>query len=246
MALRLKAPYMTSVAVEQGMANRMLASIPAAELARLQPMLEEMDLPINSVLLAADGKAKAVYFPTTAIASIVAHPGKSMIEAATVGREGFVGLPVFLGGISSTTTIIQIAGNGYRVRASEFVAALRECPQLTALLNRYSIGMMDEASLTAGCNRTHPLEERCAKWLLLIHDRTDGASFELTHKFLAVMLGVRRAGVTVAAGTLQSAGIIRYSRGKVTVLDRDALEKASCSCYRKLQDIQQRIFAASN
>lgn len=224
----------------------MLASIPALEFARIEPLLEEMNLPLNSILLAANGLPKAVYFPRTAIASIVAHPGKSMIEAATVGREGFVGLPVFLGGVSSTTTIVQVAGSGYRVRAADFMTALRECPQLHALLNRYSLGIMDEASLTAGCNRTHPLEERCAKWLLLCHDRTEGDVIELTHKYLAVMLGVRRAGVTVAAGTLQNAGIIRYSRGKVTVVNRGALEKASCSCYSKLQDIQKRIFASAN
>ena len=236
---------MTSTVAEKSMGNRMLASIPAAELARIRPHLEEIDLPLNTLLLTAEGAPEAVYFPTTAIASIVAHPGKSMIEAATVGREGFVGLPVFLGGVSSTTTIVQVPGSGYRVRASEFMSVLDDCPNLTALLNRYSLGMLDEASLTAGCNRTHPLEERCAKWLLLIHDRIDGDAFEITHKFLAVMLGVRRAGVTVAAGTLQKAGMLRYSRGKVTIVNREALAQSTCSCYAKLQDIQQRVFRLS-
>lgn len=237
---------MSSVALQLGLTNRVLASIPSEELALLRPHLEEMELATNAILLAPDGKPKAVYFPTTAIASIVAHPGKSMIEAATVGREGFIGMPVFLGGVSSTTTLVQIPGSGYRVRAADFMTVLRDCPHLTALLNRYSLGQMDEAALTAGCNRAHPLEERCAKWLLLCHDRVEGDVFELTHKFLAVMLGVRRAGVTVAAGTLQQAGMIRYSRGKVTVLDRAALERASCSCFGKLQEIQRRIFASPN
>jgi CRP-like cAMP-binding protein len=224
----------------------MLAYIPEAERAQLLPYLEQVDFSLNSIMLEADKPAKAVFFPTTAIASVVAHPGKSMIEASTVGREGFVGLPVFLGGISSTTTIVQIPGAAYRMNADEFSAALRDMPGLTTLLYRYSLAAMDEASQTAACNRTHPLEERCAKWMLLVHDRVDADTFPLTHKYLAVMLGVRRAGVTVAAGTLQKAGMISYTRGSVTVLDRAALERASCDCYEKLKRVRERVFSSSN
>ena len=233
---------MTSAAPDRALSNRVLASLPEAERAQLLPYLEEVDFSLNSVLLAADTKPRAVYFPTSTIASVVAHPGKAMIEAATVGREGFVGLPVFLGGVSSTTTIVQLAGSAYRMRADDFISSLADSPELKALLHRYALAMMDEASQTAACNRTHPLEERCAKWLLLVHDRVESASFPLTHKFLAVMLGVRRAGITVAAGTLQKAGIISYTRGRVNILDRAALERASCDCYDKLRRVRERVF----
>ena len=232
---------MTSVAIDRALSNRILAYIPEAERAHLMSYLEEVEFPINSVMLAADTKPKAVYFPIDVIASMVAHPGKSMIEAATVGREGFVGLPVFLGGVSSTTTIVQLAGSAYRMRAEDFLSSLPDMPELTALLHRYALATMDEASQTAACNRTHPLEERCAKWLLVVHDRVDEMSFALTHKFLAVMLGVRRAGVTVAAGALQKAGIISYTRGRVTILNRAALEQASCDCYEKLRRVRERV-----
>jgi CRP-like cAMP-binding protein len=237
---------MTSAPTERIRTNRILSYVPERERALFVPYLEEVEFAMNAIMLHPDIKPRAVFFPLTSIASVVAHPGESMIEAATVGREGFVGLPVFLGGISSTTVIVQIGGSALRMRAEDFQAAMAEAPEMSALLHRYSVAIMDEASQTAACNRTHPLEERCAKWILMVHDRVDGDTFPLTHKYLAVMLGVRRAGVTVAAGTLAKAGMITYTRGRVTVVDRTALEEASCDCYEKLLRVRERVFPAQH
>ncbi|HUQ98167.1 MAG TPA: Crp/Fnr family transcriptional regulator [Gemmatimonadaceae bacterium] len=218
--------------------NLLLSRIPADELASLSPHLEKVHYGLGTVIIQPDSPVDYVVFPETLIASIVALPNAERIEAVSVGREGFVGFPALLGGTSLTQTIVQIVGEGYRVEADTFVELLETMPKFKAMLYRYIMIVLDETSLTAACNRAHPLNERCAKWLLLVRDRHDESQFLLTHKFLATMLGVRRAGVTVAAGTLQKAGMIRYSRGKVTIVNHAMLEGTACECYEIIRKLQ--------
>jgi CRP-like cAMP-binding protein len=227
-----------SIQTQAEFRNVLLSSLPAEELATLRPYLEKIHCGLGTVLIQPDEKIEFVVFPETLIASIVALPNAERIEAVSVGREGFVGFPALLGGTTLTQTIVQIVGDAYRVPADRFVQLLETMPRCKAILHRYMMVVIDETSLTAACNRAHPLNERCAKWLLLVRDRHDESQFLLTHKFLATMLGVRRAGVTVAAGTLQKAGMIRYSRGKVTILNHELLEGAACECYEMIRKLQ--------
>jgi CRP-like cAMP-binding protein len=219
--------------------NELLKLLPEDERQQLLQHMTLLPYRISDVLAPPGPPSEFAYFPDSLIASVVALPKGERIEAVSVGREGFVGIAAILKGETLTETIVQIAGEAYRISAKRLVALLPELPVLAALLNHYMLIMFEEVSLTAACNRAHPLAERCAKWLLLVADRHDESVFLLTHKFLATMLGVRRAGVTVAAGTLQRAGIIKYSRGKVTIMDREALEKATCECYKMVNKLQR-------
>lgn len=218
--------------------NTLLSEVPDGEMALLRPHLERMHYKLGDVLIQPNTRIPFVVFPETCIASVVALPDAERIEAVSVGREGFVGFPVVLGGTTLTQTIVQILGDGHRISSEDFIALLEEMPVFRSILHRYIMVVLDETSLTAACNRAHPLNERCAKWLLLVRDRHDQNQFLLTHKFLATMLGVRRAGVTVAAGTLQKAGMIRYSRGKVTIVNHELLEDAACDCYETISRLQ--------
>ena len=219
--------------------NELLTLLPELEMERLAPHLTLLQFRVGDVLIAPSTPVEFTFFPESLIASVVALPKAERIEAVSTGREGFVGISALLGGETLSETIVQIAGEAHRISARKLLSLLPDMPMLSALLNRYLLIVLEEVSLTAACNRAHPLAERCAKWLLLVRDRQDEDVFLLTHKFLATMLGVRRAGVTVAAGMLQRAGIIKYSRGKVTVLDREALEAATCECYAMIRSLQK-------
>ena len=227
----------TALAPHTAFRNEMLSRVPPAELDTLLPHLTLLPFGVGNVLIAPETNVDFVYFPESLIASVVAIPDGERIEATSVGREGFVGIPAVLRGTTLSQTVVQIAGDAYRIAASQFVAILPDLPKLRKLVDTYIQTTIDEISLTAACNRAHPLSERCAKWLLLVRDRHDADVFLLTHKFLATMLGVRRAGVTVAAGILQKAGIIRYSRGRVTILNQAALEDATCECYGMIRKL---------
>ena len=213
--------------------NQLLRALPAGLYARLLPHLESSMLPSRHVLWKADAPIRSVYFPRTCVLShLVTLTAEAPVEAATVGREGFAGVPVLLGADStSTETIVQVPGELARLP----VAALRQVQArdgaLTALLLRYAQALYEQTAQSVACNSRHCVEERCARWLLMTHDRVGGDAFDLTQEFLAAMLGVRRSGVTVAAGMLQRAGFIRYNRGRVAVIDRAGLEAASCECY---------------
>jgi CRP-like cAMP-binding protein len=174
-----------------------------------------------------------VYFPHTCVMSIIVPlKGDVMVEAGTVGREGFLGVPILLGADStSTQAIVQVAGSGSRVSASFFRRLSEEDAEFRRFCLRYAQALLEQTSQSVACNGRHDLSERCARWLLMTHDRVDADHFHLTHEFLATMLGVRRATVTVAAAILQRAGLIRYSRGNVSIVDRAGLEAASCECY---------------
>jgi CRP-like cAMP-binding protein len=213
--------------------NRLLRALPPEEYAWIHPHLKTVTLNVRDVLADAEEPFRHVYFIESGVASVVNEISGGTVEVGTVGNEGIAGLSVFLdgGGIPSKT-FIQVPGVAKRIAADIFSKGVDDRPDFRRMLHRYTQAFITQVSQTAACNRHHMLEERCARWLLMTHDRVDGAdTFPLTHQFLAYMLGVRRSGVTIAASTLQKAGYIRYSRGRITVTDRKGLEKATCECY---------------
>jgi len=203
----------------------------------LLPHLEPIALTFKQVLYERDAPIPHLYFPAGGVVSLlITMDDGAAIEVATIGNEGLVGLAAVLGvEVSTERAIVQIAGDALRMEADVVARAIRSGSPTHDLLLRYAQALMMSLAQTAACNRLHPMEERCARWLLQTHDRVRSDAFPLTHAFLAQMLGVRRATVTVAAGMLQQAGLIRYSRGVVTIVDRPGLEAASCACYRLIQ-----------
>jgi CRP-like cAMP-binding protein len=218
--------------------NRLLAALPAREYDALLPHLERVHLDSGVIIYRPGEVPRHVYFPLTGIASLVVSMADgSMVEAGTVGREGLVGLTAFLGtDHGPLTTLAQVPGDFARLRAAPFRDAATEGTVLHTLLLRFTQAHYVLTAQSAGCNRLHPVEERCARWLLLTHDRAGADTFQLTQEFLGYMLGVRRPSVTVAAGMLQRAGLITYRRGVVTILDRPGLEEAACECYAIIRD----------
>jgi CRP-like cAMP-binding protein len=218
--------------------NQLLAVAPQSERAQILRIGQDTSHSAGEVLYQPGGRIKAVYFPRTAVASVVTdlEDGKE-VEAATVGREGIVGLPRFLRvANSSHRLIIQVPGDSLRVEAEEFLRLLPGLPVLSEMIGRYAEAVMVLMSQSAACIAMHPVQERCARWFLMTADRTGSSVFHLTHEFLASMLGVHRPTVTIAAGVLQQAGLVEYHRGKVQILDREGLERAACECYRRVQD----------
>jgi CRP-like cAMP-binding protein len=168
-------------------------------------------------------------------------PG-DVVEFATIGAEGFVGVPVFLGSDAMPSrALVQIPGNAFRASKPDFLAGIAADAEFRALLMRYTLALMTQIAQSTSCNRLHEVQERCARWLLQTHDRVHEDSFPLTQEFLAQMLGVHRPTVTVAAGMLQKAGLIDYSRGRITVRDRAGLEAAACPCYRFITQEYDRL-----
>jgi CRP-like cAMP-binding protein len=227
--------------------NRFLAALPVESYGRLAPELETVEMRAKVVLWEPDTPIKSVYFPHDCVMSIIIPlKGDVAVEAGTVGREGFLGVPVVLGGHStSTQAIVQVAGTASRVPASVFRRAVAEDVALRDFSLRYAQALLEQTSQSVACNGRHDLSERCARWLLMTRDRVDGDEFHLTHEFLATMLGVRRATVTVAAAILQRAGLIRYSRGRVRILDRDGLEEAACECYGIVRRKYEKLVGAA-
>src|SRR5688572_16885833 len=213
--------------------NRLLRALPAASMARLQPQQTLEDIPAKKLLYAPGQPIDDIYFPMSGVISIVVVGEGGMVEAATVGREGFVGLPFVLGAESSAAQVIgQVSGTSARMKATALRDAMDADAATRRLVLLYAQALIEQTSQSVLCNRIHSLEERCARWLLMTHDRVGEDTFGLTQEFLSQMLGVRRASVTVAAGMLQKAGFIKYVRGKITVLDRNGLEGSSCECFR--------------
>ena len=213
--------------------NRLLRVLPLEEYAWLQRRLELVMLETKQVLAEPNEPIQFVYFPETSVVSMVNRMADGGgVEVGTIGNEGMVGLTVFLGvDALPSATLTQIRGEAKRIPAEVFADGTQEHHALKRLLQRYTHAFLTQVAQTASCNRVHSIEERCARWLLMVHDRVERVEFKLTHEFLSFMLGVRRAGVTVAAGMLQEAGLIRYSRGHITILDRAGLEAVSCECY---------------
>jgi CRP-like cAMP-binding protein len=232
--------YATAHAAEQ---NRLLRALPLAEYAHLLPQLTPVVLGLKQVLIEPDAPIRDVYFPRSGVGSMIADEQEGgAVEVGTIGPEGFIGLPVLMGADRMPYRVfVQVAGDGWRLPADAFRRLVDERAPVRRLLLRFAQAFSDQVSQSVACNRLHTVDERCARWLLMTLDRVHGEGFELTHEFLSYMLGVRRAGVTVAMGTLQGAQIIRYVRGRVTVLDRPRLEEASCGCYHITRTASDRL-----
>ncbi|MFP2909685.1 Crp/Fnr family transcriptional regulator [Pyxidicoccus sp. 3LFB2] len=223
--------------------NRLLASLPPEALKALRPHLEPVELPLREVLFNVDVPIEHVYFPEDAVVSILGvMPDGTAIEVATVGREGMVGLPVFLG-VQRTPAhaLVQVPGRGLRVRAQAFREHVQRTPGTRNALDRYTQAMFTLVAQGAACNRLHSIEERCARWLLMTQDRVGADGFPLTQQFLSQMLGVRRAGVSEVASELQREGLLKYQRGYVSIQDRAGLEAASCECYGVIRSEFSRL-----
>jgi CRP-like cAMP-binding protein len=213
--------------------NQLLRALPPDDYAWLHAQLTPVRLRVKQALVESDSTITHAWFLRDGVASIIAtHHEGGGVEVGTVGREGFVGLPLlFEDGTLPNLVIVPVEGDAWRISATDFRRALDERPALRRLCLRYAGYFTAQLAQSVACNRLHTVDERCARWLLMTYDRVHHEAFELTHEFFAFMLGVRRAGVTVAMGALQGAGVIHYHRGRITVLDRAKLEAAACSCY---------------
>ena len=213
--------------------NRLLASLPKNEYKRLLPKLKTVNLILGEELYEPGEAIKYVYFPNNSIISLISELSEtSWLEVGMVGNEGMAGLPVFMGADSSSTAaLVQGSGTAMRMSSAAVRAESNRLGSLHRLLHRYSHSLLTQVSQSSACNRSHLVNARLARWLLMTNDRLGMDEFPLTQEFLSTMLGVRREGVSKAAGALQAAKLIRYSRGIITLLNRRGLEAKSCDCY---------------
>jgi len=223
--------------------NRLLNALPTSEVERLTPHLERVTLARRMVAYDPLTPIEFLYFVETGLISIVSiMRDRSAIETATIGHDGIIGLPVFHGvDAVPEQAFVQIPGEGWRIPASTFRQLIGELPTLTKHLHRFSVALFTLAAQCSGCNRVHTMEQRCARWLLMVHDRMPGDEFELTQDFLSQMLGVRRATVSETASQLQQAGFISYTRGRITIVDRAGLERTACECYGIISSTFARV-----
>jgi CRP-like cAMP-binding protein len=225
--------------------NRLLDSLPPADKTDLAPHLEKVRLELKELLLEQGKRIDSVYFPLTAVASLLSLvEGSGGVEIATVGNEGLVGLSLSWG-IDTLNprefVQCQVPGDALVMDAETFASKVAAGGELTWLVHRYTQAFVTQIGQQVACNGLHSIEERCARWMLLTHDRVGSDEFPLTQEFLAQMLGVRRPSVTVVAGILQQAGFIRFHRGRITITDRRGLEGASCDCYGVLREVFDRL-----
>lgn len=225
--------------------NQLLAALPAEEYARLRPHLEHIRLVARDAVIMADTPITHIHFPRTAVLSMVLDlEDGGAVEVATVGNEGMVGLPIFFGADQCPTrTFCQVAGEALRIEAAAFREAVDRRGPFDNLVRRYAQAAFNQVAQTSACNRLHSVEQRLCRWLLMTHDRVRSDRLPLTQEFLALMLGVQRPSVSVVAALLQRAGLIRYARGLVDVLDREGLEAASCGCYRAVRRELERLLS---
>ena len=225
---------MTTLQKDLQIKNLILASLPDKDYDRLLPDLEHVPLPSGEKLYKSGDAIEYVYFPGDGLVSLVTHMNDgTTVEVGLIGRDGMVGIPVLLGDdIAFEEAIVQIPGDALRMRSGVFKDGLRSNhnPLLTELL-LYTRSLMKQVGRTAACNRIHTVEERLSRWLLMCHDRMDSDELPLTQEFISNMLGTRRASVGTAATGLQTEGLIRYSRGHISILDRSGLEETACECY---------------
>jgi CRP-like cAMP-binding protein len=223
--------------------NHILAALPPTDYRRVASKLEPAAFSKRQPLHERDKPISHVYFPRTGVASIVARMSEGgTIEVATIGNEGVVGLSAYLGnGRSSMEVFVQIPGEAVRMSSSVFRQELRTGTALRDVIRRYAQALITQIGQSAACNRAHSTVERCARWLLTTHDRVPGDEYSLTQEFLGEMLGVRRAGVTVAAGQLKRRHLIDYRRGRIRILDRKGLEKAACECYALIRSEHEHL-----
>jgi CRP-like cAMP-binding protein len=225
--------------------NHLLAAMPTAEFERLSAHLELVEMPLGEALYESGAQLDHVYFPTTCIVSLlyVLENGASA-EIAVVGNEGILGISLFMGGETTPSrAVVQSAGFGYRLRAPLLKEEFNRAGPVLRLLLRYTQALITQMTQTAVCNRHHSIEQQLCRWLLLSLDRLSSNSLTMTQELIANMLGVRREGVTVAARNLQRAKLIRYSRGRIDVLDRPGLEQAVCECYAVVKTEFERLLS---
>lgn len=226
--------------------NQLLAVLPEVEWARIEPYLVEVDLPLGQVIYESGGQLEHVYFPTTSIISLlyVMEDGASA-EIAIVGHEGIVGVSLFMGGETTPSrAIVQSAGRAWRLNAGMLKDEFNRAGPMQRLLLRYTQALITQMAQTAVCNRHHSIDQQLCRWLLLSVDRLPSNELRMTQELIANMLGVRRSGVTAAALKLQNAGLIRYSHGHITVLDRPGLEAHVCECYAVVKREFDRLLPA--
>lgn len=223
--------------------NHLLATLSGVELARIEPHLESVELSLGDVVYESGRELSHVYFPTTSIVSLlyVLENGASA-EIAVVGREGVVGVSIFMGGATTPNrAVVQSAGDAYRMPARMMQEEFRRGGTMQHLMLRYTQSLLTQMAQTAVCNRHHSVDQQLCRWLLFSIDRLDRPEIDTTQELISNMLGVRREGVTEAAGKLQRAGVINYRRGHIKVLDRAALENMSCECYQVVRRETERL-----
>ena len=223
--------------------NHLLAALPADVRNRLFPELELVDMPYGKVLYESGDTMQHVYFPIDSIVSLlyIMESGASA-EVSVVGNEGFVGMALLMGGDSTPSqAIVQSAGHAYRLQAQLFKQEFHRHGEMQVLLLRYTQALITQMTQTAVCNRHHSVEQQLCRWLLLCLDRVPGAQLHMTQELMSNMLGVRREGITEAAGNLQKHGAIKIGRGRITVLDRRVIEKYSCECYAVVRKETDRL-----
>ena len=227
--------------------NQLLATLPKAEWARWQVVLESVDLPLGHVLYEPGGAITSMVFPTTAIVSMLyVMENGSSAEIAVVGYEGLVGISIFMGGESTPSrAVVQSAGKGFRVPAQFVKDEFNRSHIVMHLLLRFTQALITQMAQTAVCNRHHSVDKQLCRWLLLSLDRLRGNELVMTQELIANMLGVRREGVTEGALKLQEAGLIRYSRGRITILDRVGLAERTCECYKVVKNEYDRLLPVS-
>lgn len=223
--------------------NRLLSSLPRDVQIRLLPRMEKISLGLKQILYDAGQPIAHVYFPLSGVISLlITLKGGETVEVATTGNEGVVGTSLLLGTErSSFKAVCQVTGQALKMRADAFRRSVEEHPELGALVRRYAQALVDQIAQTTACNHVHSVQARMCRWLLMTHDRVGADEFHLTQEFLAQMLGVRRPSVTVAAGLLQKAGLIRYQRGRIRITDRPALESGACECYETVRQEFDRL-----
>jgi CRP-like cAMP-binding protein len=224
--------------------NRILAALPANEYALLAKSFTHVDLHLGETLHRAGDTIDQVYFPENGfISALTMLSDGSPLEIGLIGAEGVVGVSVILGATASySETMCQTGGGAFRIPVNAFLNSVAEAPHLRNLLLRYVHVFHVQVAQTAACNAHHELGQRLARWLLAAHDRSDVPELSLTQDLIAVMLGVRRSTVSVAASTLQKAGVIRYQHGRITIVDRTGLENAACECYEAVASEYRRLF----
>ena len=217
--------------------NRILSALPETEYQRLINLLEPVSLSLDEILLEARQKCKYLYFPTQGIVSLVSvMDDAATTEIGLIGKEGMVGTLQFLGdGISNSQTVVQVKGTAMRIKTDVLRVEFEQSKTLQKLLLGYALKLFNQVSQGAACNNHHTVRQRTARWLLMLDDRSDNTLF-MTQRLLSKMLGVRRTGVTDVANEIKQQGIIDYQRGKITILDRKALEAIACQCYQLIKD----------
>ena len=227
--------------------NGLLAALPPEELERLRPRLRPVELPFDQTLYPADGAVEAVLFVESGMVSLIATlEDGEQVEVGIAGREGLVGLPLVFGDDRSLVEArVQMEGTALRMDAAALRDGMEGSAALRGLLHRYALAFQAQVTMTAACNARHAIEQRLARWLLIAHDRAGADEFPMTHEFVSMMLGVRRPSVSLAAGVLQKAGLIRYARGRMEVTDRPGLEAASCECYHTVRREFARLLGPS-